>query len=207
MDILYLFLKIFGLLILMFALVMIFFIYPTNILYHNEEYKPKGEPDVLFVWGIIIVCLVDSLLYYYYNFGTSYLCTISKYWVCSSRISHLAVHVLLLLHLAVSVAFSYLFTNRLVEYIKSKKLDAYLFSFATASIILVLINYNIYDNLFLNRNILYFNVRIMLYIVTFSPIYSYLLVNLFLKRRPKKKKKNKKTTSSNTKQNTNNKNS
>ena len=192
MEFLYLFLKIFGLLIVMFILVMIFFVYPTNILYNNTEYKQKGDAGLLLIWSIIVICLINSLLYYYYNFGTSYLCTVTKYISCSPGSSYIAVYVLLFIHLLITFAFSYLFTNKLYEDIKSKKLDIYLFSYATLCIFLTLLNYKIYNNLYLNQNILYLFVKILLYLVTFSPIYSYLIINLVIKHKPKKKKKKKK---------------
>lgn len=189
MGLLYLFLKVFGILVGVFALVMIFFVYPTNVLYNNEKYKIKGEPGLLLIWGVIVLCLINSLMYFFYNYNSNYLCTVTKYIGCGPGTNHIAVYSLMIIHILTYFTYSFLFVNRLYEDIKTNKIDKYLFIFATTCIFFTLLNYNMYGTLYVNRGIMYIPARILLYLSTFSPIYSYLAVNYLVKIEIKKKKK------------------
>lgn len=197
MGVVEIFIKVFGLTIILFLSVLGLFVYPTNRLYENEDLEPRGDTNILLIWATIMLTLITSLLYFYYHLGNSYLCSVSSYFSCAESFS-IAVYVLMLIHLLVIFVFSLFFTNKLIEVIKSKKLDIYLFAYASLNIFLVLFNYQIYEVLFTNQNLLYFIVRILLYLVTFAPVYSFFIITLFVSpikiERKKKKKKDKKKT-------------
>ncbi len=192
MGIVLLFLKVFGLLILMFLGVMVFFVYPVNILYTNEKFTSRGDARVLFIWGIIFVALIDCLLYFFYHYGTSYLCTVSRYITCSSSVNVVAVYMLMLIHIIVNFGFAYLYMNYLFTFIKTKMLDSMLFMYAFIVVLMIIINREIYGVLFSNINIIYYFVRGLLYLVVFSPLYTFLVLALLSKIDFKKKKKVKK---------------
>lgn len=183
--------KIFGLLIFLFIGVMILFVYPTNILYKSEKFEPKGDTGKILIGTSVFLIIITILLYYYYHISNSYMCSISSYFDCLSRGSTTGIYILLSIHLLLILTFNLAFTNHLKEIIKSKKLDIYLFLFASGSIFLVLFNYKLYENLFTNADLIYFPIRLFLYIVVYSPLYSFLLINYILKpnkkRKPKKK--------------------
>jgi magnesium-transporting ATPase (P-type) len=182
--------KVFGLLIILFIGVMILFVYPTNILYKNEKIEPKGDTDKILIGTAIFLAVIIILLYYYYHISNSYMCNISAYFDCLNDSSSLGIYVLLFIHLALIIAFNLAFINKLKELIKSKKLDMYLFLFASGSIFLVLFNYKIYENIFENEILVYLPIRMLLYLIVYSPVYLYLLINYILN--PTKRKKSKK---------------
>ena len=192
MGIVLLFLKVFGLLILMFLGVMGFFVYPVNILYTNEKFTSRGDARVLFIWGLIFVVLIDCLLYFFYHYGTSYLCTVSRYITCSSSVNVVAVYMLMLIHIIVNFGFAYLYMNYLFTFIKTKMLDSVLFMYAFIVVLMIIVNREIYGVLFSNINIIYYFVRGLLYLVVFSPLYTFLVLALLSKIDFKKKKKVKK---------------
>ncbi len=183
--------KVFGLLIVLFIGVMILFVYPTNILYKSEKFEPKGDTGKLLIGSAIFLTIITILLYYYYHISNSYMCMISSYFDCLSDGNSIGIYILLVIHLLLILTFNLAFTNHLKEIIKSKKLDIYLFLFASGSIFLVIFNYRLYENIFTNEALIYFPIRLLLYIVVYSPLYSYLLINYVLKpnkkRKPKKK--------------------
>ena len=192
MGIVLLFLKVFGLLILMLLGVMVFFVYPVNILYTNEKFTSRGDARVLFIWGLIFVVLIDCLLYFFYHYGTSYLCTVSRYITCSSSVNVVAVYMLMLIHIIVNFGFAYLYMNYLFTFIKTKMLDSVLFMYAFIVVLMIIVNREIYGVLFSNINIIYYFVRGLLYLVVFSPLYTFLVLALLSKIDFKKKKKVKK---------------
>ena len=192
MGIVLLFLKVFGLLILMFLGVMAFFVYPVNILYTNEKFTSRGDARLLFIWGIIFVALIDCLLYFFYHYGTSYLCTVSKYITCSSSVNVVAVYMLMFIHIIVNFGFAYLYMNYLFTFIKTKMLDSMLFMYAFIVVLMIIVNREIYGVLFSNINIIYYFVRGLLYLVVLSPLYTFLVLALLSKIDFKKKKKVKK---------------
>ncbi len=182
--------KVFGLLIILFIGVMILFVYPTNLLFKNEKLEPKGDTDKILIGTSIFLAIIMILLYYYYHISNSYMCNISSYFDCLRNGSSLGIYILLLIHLILIIVFNLAFINKLKEVIKSKKLDIYLFIFASLSIFLVLFNYKIYENIFDNETLIYFQIRVLLYLIVYSPLYSYLLINYILN--PVKRKKIKK---------------
>ena len=167
MGVVEIFIKVFGLTIILFLGVLGLFVYPTNRMYEKEDLEPRGEPNILLIWSSIMLAFITGLLYFYYHLGNSYLCSISSYFTCAEKLN-IAVYVLMFIHLLVIFVFSLFFTNKLVEVLKSKKLDIYLF------------------------------VRIFLYLVTYAPIYSFFIITLFVSpikiEKKKKKKKDKKKT-------------
>jgi len=183
--------KVFGLLIILFIGVMILFVYPTNILYKSEKFEPKGDTGKILIGTTVFLTIITILLYYYYHISNSYMCSISSYFDCISKGSSIGVYILLSIHLFLILIFNLAFTNYLKEIIKSKKLDIYLFLFASGSIFLVLLNYRLYENIFTNEALLYFPIRVLLYIVVYSPLYSFLLINYILKPNLKRKSKKK----------------
>lgn len=197
MGVVEIFIKVFGLTVILFLGVLGLFVYPTNRMYEKEDLEPRGEPNILLIWSSIMLAFITVLLYFYYHLGNSYLCSISSYFACAEKIN-IAVYVLMFIHLLAIFIFSLFFTNKLAEVIKSKKLDIYLFAYASLSIFLVLFNYQIYEVLFKNEKLLYLFVRIFLYLVTYAPIYSFFIITLFVSpikiEKKKKKKKDKKKT-------------
>ncbi len=183
--------KVFGLLIILFIGVMILFVYPTNILYKSEKFEPKGDTSKILIGTTIFLAIITILLYYYYHISNNYMCAISSYFDCLNKGSSIGIYILLFIHLILIVAVNLAFTNSLKEVIKSKKLDIYLFLFASASIFLVLFNYKLYENIFTNAALIYFPIKVLLYIVVYSPLYSYLLINYILKPYQKRKSKKK----------------
>jgi magnesium-transporting ATPase (P-type) len=183
--------KVFGLLIFLFIGVMILFVYPTNILYKSEKFEPKGDTGKILIGTSVFLTIITILLYYYYHISNSYMCNISSYFDCLSRGSSTGIYILLSIHLLLILTFNLAFTNHLKEIIKSKKLDIYLFLFASCSIFLVLFNYKLYENIFTNADLIYSHIRLFLYIVVYSPIYSFLLINYILKPNEKRKSKKK----------------
>lgn len=183
--------KVFGLLILLFIGVMILFVYPVNILYKNEKLEPKGDTSKIFIGTSIFFAVIMILLYYYYHISNNYMCNISSYFDCLKNDSSLGIYILLFIHLLLVLTLNLTFINKLKEIIKSKKLDTYLFLFASVSIFLVLFNYRVYENIFSNETLIYLQMRILLYVIVYSPLYSFLLINyvLNLNRRKKTKKK------------------
>ncbi len=183
--------KVFGLLIVLFIGVMILFVYPTNILYKSEKFEPKGDTGKILIGTTVFLTIITILLYYYYHISNSYMCNISSYFECISKGSSFGIYILLFIHFILILTVNLAFINHLKGIIKSKKLDIYLFLFASGSIFLVLLNYSLYENLFTNEALLYIPVRVLLYIVTYSPLYLFLLINYVLKPNEKRKSKKK----------------
>lgn len=181
--------KVFGLLIVLFIGVMALFVYPTNILYKNEKIDPKWDTKKFFAGSIIFLVIITGLLYYFYHVSGNYMCNISKYFDCIDGKYSIGIYVLILIHLALIFAYNLFFINRLKDIIKSNKLDIYLFLFASSSIFLVLFNYEVYENIFSNMALVYWPVKILLYLVVYSPLYAYLTINYILKPKEKQKKK------------------
>jgi len=190
MESLIIFGKVFGLLIVLFIGVMILFVYPTNILYKSEKFEPKGDTGKILIGTSVFLTIITILLYYYYHISNSYMCSISSYFDCLSKGGSTGIYILLSIHLLLVLIFNLAFINYLKEIIKSKKLDIYLFLFASGSIFLVLFNYKLYENIFTNEDLIYFSIRVLLYAVVYSPLYSFLLINYILK--PNAKRKNNK---------------
>lgn len=192
MDILFIFFKLFSMLILLFLAIIFLFIYPTNILYNNEKIESKGETNELLIGTFILMIVIDILLYLYYHTNSGYLCTISSYYECTNSSGFFAIYVLLFIQSISFILFNVAVINKIKEIIVTKKLDWYIFTFSSISILLTLLNYKIYANIYANAALIHIIPLLLVIIVTFAPTYLYLVINLVLKPKKVKKKKKKK---------------
>ena len=110
MGVVEIFIKVFGLTVILFLGVLGLFVYPTNRMYEKEDLEPRGEPNILLIWSSIMLAFITVLLYFYYHLGNSYLCSISSYFACAEKIN-IAVYVLMFIHLLAIFIFSLFFTR------------------------------------------------------------------------------------------------
>lgn len=199
MNLLFVFFKVFSLLILLFSLIILFFIYPTNLLYNNEKIQPKGETNQLLIGSFILVMIINVLLYLYYHANTGYLCSISSYYDCINSNGTFVIYILLFIQSFTFALFNVFFINKVKEVIDTKKLDLYIFLFSSASILLALVNYKIYENIYSNASLIYNISMLLVIMVTFEPVYLFLLINVILKPKKQIKKKKRKSIKKNNK--------
>lgn len=199
MNLLFVFFKVFSLLILLFSLIILFFIYPTNLLYNNEKIQPKGETNQLLIGSFILVMIINVLLYLYYHANTGYLCSISSYYDCINSNGTFVIYILLFIQSFTFALFNVFFINKVKEVIDTKKLDLYIFLFSSASILLTLVNYKIYENIYSNASLIYNISMLLVIMVTFEPVYLFLLINVILKPKKQIKKKKRKSIKKNNK--------
>lgn len=192
-DTFFMFFQIFMVLILIFVGVLLLFVLPTNMLFNNTKFESKGDSFKILMGSFLFLVVVSIMLYFYYHLGNNYMCNISKYYECLGDNFTFGVYLLFIIHYFLILLFNICFINALKDVIYSKKLDIYLFIFATASICLTLFNFSVYELVINDMSLLYLFVRVILYILLLSPLYTYLLINILIKPKKEKVIKNKKS--------------